>query len=87
MLKIRITGSENELRQIAHKAGNTNIKRFKHANGKTTHAIDIEISVTEFLSNIDLGLEADSGENKISMSNCNAIQSELQDVLKIIDEK
>ena len=54
MLKIRIAGTEGELRQIAHKAGSTRIKRFKRNNGKTTFAIDVEISVKDFLNNLDL---------------------------------
>lgn len=54
MLKIRIAGTEGELRQIAHKAGSTRIKRFKRDNGKTTFAIDVEISVKDFLNNLDL---------------------------------
>ncbi len=45
MLKIRIVGTEAELRQVAHKAGSTRIKRFKRDNGKTTFAIDVEITV------------------------------------------
>ena len=52
MLKIRISGTEGELRQVAHKAGSTRIKRFKRENGKTMFAIDVEISVRDFLDNL-----------------------------------
>ena len=55
MLKIRIAGTESELRQIAHKVGTTHIKRFKRDNGKTIFVIDVQISVNDFLeAEIDL---------------------------------
>ena len=34
MLKIRIAGTEDELRQIAHKAGSARVKRFKREKRK-----------------------------------------------------
>ncbi|WP_198263590.1 hypothetical protein [sulfur-oxidizing endosymbiont of Gigantopelta aegis] len=70
MLKIRIAGTESELRQIAHKAGSTKIRRFKRDNGKTTFAIDVQISVNDFLENLDLNSDSKNQgdthiENKI----------------------
>ncbi len=81
MLKIRIAGTESELRQIAHKAGSTRIKRFKRDNGKTTFAIDVQISVKDFLGNLDLS--ASEG------SDCNPqeIQAELEQLLDDISDK
>ncbi len=81
MLKIRIAGTESELRQIAHKAGSTRIKRFKRDNGKTTFAIDVQISVKDFLGNLDL--------NTSGASDCNPqeIQAELEQLLDDISDK
>ncbi|MDX2503740.1 MAG: hypothetical protein QNL62_04595 [Gammaproteobacteria bacterium] len=87
MLKIRIAGSEGELRQIAHKAGSTRIKRFKRENGKTTFAIDVKISVKDFLDNLDLN--ADSQDSDNTKNNCNPqeIQAELENLLEEIADK
>ena len=71
MLKIRIAGTEGELRQIAHKAGSTRIKRFKRNNGKTTFAIDVEISVKDFLNNLDLSNAEGSQSNNAEGSQSN----------------
>ena len=81
MLKIRIAGTESELRQIAHKAGSTRIKRFKRDNGKTTFAIDVQISVKDFLGNLDLSAS--------EASDCNPqeIQAELEQLLDDISDK
>ena len=103
MLKIRIAGTEGELRQIAHKAGSTRIKRFKRDNGKTTFAIDVEISVKDFLDNLDLSNAegsqlstaegsqlntTESSENNAS-NKCNSkeIQLELESLLEEISDK
>lgn len=84
MLKIRIAGSESELAQIAHKAGNTRIKRFKRDNGKTTYAIDVEISVKDFLENLDLSnSESEGNENYTTQK----IQAELESLLDEISDK
>ncbi len=86
MLKIRIAGSEKELRQIAHKAGNARIKRFKRDNGKSTYAIDVQISVQDFLENLDLTnneLQSDDKENY----NAQEIQAELENLLNEISDK
>ncbi len=89
MLKIRIAGSESELRQIAHKIGSTHIKRFKRDNGKTVFAIDVQISVNDFLYNMDLktsGVVVDESANE--KYNTREIQAELEDLLQeISDEK
>lgn len=90
MLKIRISGTEGELRQIAHKAGSTRIKRFKRDNGKKTYAIDVEITVKEFLGKLDLtpdsASDSQTGNDKL---NCNPkeIQAELEDLLDEISDK
>ncbi len=90
MLKIRIAGTETELRQIAHKAGSTRIKRFKRENGKTTFAIDVEITVKEFLGNLDLTSDSvpDSQVDNDKV-NCNPklIQAELEELLNEISDK
>lgn len=103
MLKIRIAGTEGELRQIAHKTGSTRIKRFKRDNGKTTFAIDVEISVKDFLDNLDLSNAegsqlntaegsqlntTESSENNAS-NKCNSkeIQLELEALLEEISDK
>jgi len=88
MLKIRIAGTEDELRQVAHKAGNARIKRFKRDNGKTTFAIDVEISVKDFLNNLDLSSysEKQDTDDKINY-NSQMIQAELEDLLQEISDK
>ena len=85
MLKIRIAGSESELRQVAHKAGSTRIKRFKRDNGKTTFAIDVQISVKDFLENLDLS----GSDEQNDQINCNPqeIQAELENLLNEISDK
>jgi hypothetical protein len=89
MLKIRITGSENELRLIAHKVGTTKIKRFKHKNGKSTYAIDVQISVNDFLGNLDLS-EKNNKETgpEILIKDCDTreIQVELEALLKDMED-
>lgn len=91
MLKIRIVGSESELRQVAHKAGSTSIKRFKRDNGKTTFAIDVQISVKDFLENLDLTSDNALTENLSSdpENTCNPqeIQIELENLLDEISDK
>ena len=95
MLKIRIAGTEGELRQVAHKAGSTRIKRFKRDNGKTTFAIDVEISVKDFLNNLDLSnaegsqLNNAEGSEKNTAEKCNSkeIQRELEALLEEISDK
>ncbi|MCK5648301.1 MAG: hypothetical protein KAI22_05425 [Gammaproteobacteria bacterium] len=88
MLKIRIAGTEDELRQIAHKAGNARIKRFKRDNGKTTFAIDVQISVNDFLNNLDLSSysETQDADDKMDYSS-QMIQAELEDLLQEISDK
>lgn len=80
MLKIRISGSENELKQIAEKVGNTPIQRFRRNNGKTSFAIDLQISVGDFIQNIDLGSSDMTAEGQ---NNCDTqeIQVELEGIL------
>ncbi len=87
MLKIRIAGSESELRQIAHKAGSTRIKRFKRDNGRTTYAIDVQISVKDFLKNLDLTPTPDSDTNSGSDCDPQEIQAELEALLDEISDK
>ena len=88
MLKIRIAGTEDELRQIAHKAGSARVKRFKRDNGKTTFAIDVQISVNDFLNNLDLSSysEIPDAEDKMNYSS-QMIQAELEDLLQEISDK
>ena len=88
MLKIRISGTEGELRQVAHKAGSTRIKRFKRENGKTTFAIDVEISVKDFLGNLDLSGDQSHSEAS-DKANCDpkVIQAELEELLEEISDK
>ncbi len=88
MLKIRIAGSESELRQIAHKAGSTRIKRFKRDNGRTTFAIDVQISVKDFLGNLDLSAsEAEGSGSTLIDCNSQEIQAELEQLLDDISDK
>ncbi|MCP3849950.1 MAG: hypothetical protein GY694_06895 [Gammaproteobacteria bacterium] len=96
MLKIRIAGTEAELRQVAHKAGSTRIKRFKRDNGKTTFAIDVEITVKEFLGNLDLSHNSDANSSESNANeahndkmSCNPkeIQAELEELLDDISDK
>lgn len=86
MLKIRIVGTEGELRQIAHKAGSTRIKRFKRETGKTTFAIDVQISVKDFLGNLDLSADSQR-EDKKADCNPQEIQAELEELLNEISDK
>ncbi len=88
MLKIRIAGSEGELRQIAHKLGTTHIKRFKRDNGKTVFAMDVQISVKDFLNNMDLkttGVVADKSPHE--KCNPRELQEELEELLQEIADK
>ncbi|MCU7938074.1 MAG: hypothetical protein KZQ64_12635 [gamma proteobacterium symbiont of Bathyaustriella thionipta] len=87
MLKIRITGSESELRQVAHKAGSTRIKRFKRDNGKTTFAIDVQISVKDFLENLDLTNNDETSFDGKENCDPQAIQTELENLLNEISDK
>ena len=89
MLKIRIAGTESELRQIAHKAGSTRIKRFKRENGKTTFAIDVEISVRNFLDNLNLNSNSHDNVASDVKTKCNPqeIQAELEELLDEISDK
>jgi len=87
MLKIRIAGSESELRQIAHKAGSTRIKRFKRDNSKTIYAIDVQISVKDFLKNLDLTDVPETDDNHNSDCNPQEIQAELEALLDEIADK
>ncbi len=90
MLKIRISGSERELRQIAHKAGNARIQRFKRDKGKVSYAIDVQISVADFLENLDLGLSpVDDSVSDARLGNCNPkeIQVELENLLDEMSDK
>ncbi len=90
MLKIRISGSERELRQIAHKAGNARIQRFKRDKGKVSYAIDVQISVDDFLENLDLGASSiDDSENDTQSGKCNPkeIQVELENLLDEMSDK
>ena len=88
MLKIRIAGTESELRQIAHKVGTTHIKRFKRDNGKTVFAIDVQISVKDFLNNMDLTSDPEEHASE-HHEHCNPheIQAELEDLLNEISDK
>ena len=89
MLKIRIAGKESELRQIIHKVGATNIRRFKRDNGKTTFAIDVQITVKDFLDNLELKSNdiAKTEGNKDSNCDPQEIQAELEDLLQQISDK
>ncbi|MBF0265452.1 MAG: hypothetical protein HQL46_09275 [Gammaproteobacteria bacterium] len=49
MLKIRISGTQKELEQIADLMDDAEIKQFKHKSGKRTFAIDTTMTVEEFL--------------------------------------
>ncbi|MCK5696935.1 MAG: hypothetical protein KAI02_02160 [Gammaproteobacteria bacterium] len=86
MLKIRISGSESELKKVAHKAENSSIQRFNRGHGKTSFAIDIQISVEDFVNNLNL-----SSDNQFSNHNnmCNAqkIQTELESLLVELSAK
>ena len=89
MLKIRIAGTESELRQIAHKVGTSNIKRFKHKNGKRTYAIDVLISVNDFLGNLDFSEKYNKeSEPDIFIKDCDTreIQAELEALLEDIND-
>lgn len=101
MLKIRIAGTESELRQIAHKAGSTKIRRFKRENGKTAFAIDVQISVSDFLENLDLNsdsntqIESKSETQQFDLADIDRnthcdprmIQAELEELLDEISDK
>ncbi len=87
MLKIRIAGTESELRQVAHKVGTTHIKRFKRDNGKTVFAIDVQISVIDFLNNMDLKSPAAvADDSQYEKCNPREIQAELEDLLQEISD-
>jgi hypothetical protein len=95
VLKIRIVGTENELRQISHKIGNTQIQRFKRATGKTIFAIDVQISVIDFINNLDLSKirkdlsnQVHRGEKKVKKGHCDPqkIQAQLQVILNQLNE-
>ncbi len=85
MLKIRISGSEIELKKVAYKAGNAPIQRFKRGHGRICFSIDVPISVEDFLKNLDLSDDNRLSDNKL----CNAqeIQTELEDLLAELSAK
>jgi len=79
MLKIRISGSKEELQLIAKHMGDGEIRKFKQPNGKTTYAIDTLISVDEFLAKNNINVTNQTDNIKI-------INQELNDILDIMDE-
>jgi len=90
MLKIRISGSESELKKVAYKAGNAPIQRFKRGHGKTGFAIDVQISVEDFVKNLDFSSDNQLSDNQRSNNNaCNAqeIQTELEGLLAELSAK
>jgi hypothetical protein len=90
MLKIRITGSESELRQVASQAGANRIRRVKRQNGKTIFALDLHISAQDFLNSYNPNSKSSSQptvEDSIEVSdiqkgyNPQDIQAELEELL------
>jgi len=79
MLKIRISGSKEELRQVAEQMEDAQIRKFKQANGKVTYAIDSTISVKDFL-------EKNKHNGSTENENLKTINQELHDILDIMDE-
>ena len=76
MLKIRISGSKDELQLVSRHMADATIKKYKQPNGKMAYAIDSTISVEDFLAKNIPAEDADS---------IKAISQELSEILDIID--
>lgn len=86
MLKIRISGSLNELQQVVADIKDGKIKQFKHKNGKKTYAIDSKISVEDFIaSNAEAEQEPKTHAGKMKKLN-KELNQELSDLLQVISD-
>ncbi|MFK5895159.1 MAG: hypothetical protein QM504_18245 [Pseudomonadota bacterium] len=85
MLKIRISGTRQELEQVVAQIQDGKIQQFRHKNGKTTYAIDSKISVKDFLaSNMDTEEPKTHAEKMKELNK--ELNQELSDLLQVIND-
>ena len=86
MLKIRISGSMQELERVVADIKDGKIQKFRHKSGKKTYAIDSKISVEDFLaSNAEPEQEPKTHAGKMKKLN-KELNEELSDLLKVISD-
>jgi len=93
MLKIRISGTQEELEKIVELMDDAEIVKFKHIKGKTTYAIDTIMTVEEFLKQNESirALNEQESEAEIEKQiqyekNIKSINQELTDLLDVIND-
>jgi len=93
MLKIRISGTQEELEKIVELMDDAEIVKFKHKKGKTTYAIDTIMTVEEFLKQNESirALNEQESEAEIEKQiqyekNIKSINQELTDLLDVIND-
>ncbi len=84
MLKIRISGTHKELKQVVTHIKDGEIRQFKHKSGKTTYAIDSKISVKDFLASNKKTEQPGTHAEKMKKLN-KELDKELNDLLKVIN--
>ena len=94
MLKIRISGSKQELEKIAELMEDAEIKQFKHKSGHRTFAIDTTMTVDEFLEQNESIRALNEEESMAEIEkeirykeNIDNISQELNDLLDVISEE
>jgi hypothetical protein len=87
MLKIRISGTPQELEKVVTDIKDGKIQKFRHKSGKTTYAIDSKISVEDFLaSNSEPEQEPKTHADKMKKLN-KELNQELSDLLQVISDE
>jgi len=85
MLKIRISGTRQELEQVIAQIQDGKIQQFRHKNGRTTFAIDSKISVKDFLASNQVDDEPKTHAEKMKVLN-KELNEELTDLLNVIND-
>lgn len=87
MLKIRIAGTEEELKRVAGRVPQATIQKYRLPNGKLSFAIDVLISVDDFLENIDL-TDPDNQDNQFDdvSEERQTLTAELEELLEMFEE-
>jgi hypothetical protein len=85
MLKIRISGTRQELERVVAEIQDGKIQQFRHKNGRTTYAIDSKISVEDFLVSNQVDNEPKTHAEKMKVLN-KELNEELNDLLDVIND-
>lgn len=85
MLKIRISGTRQELQSVVAQIQDGKIQQFRHKNGRTTYAIDSKISVKDFLASNAITDEPKTHAEKMKALN-KELNEELTDLLNVIND-